>query len=128
MLYIGNAFSCQMIPKGMGAIVYKIGFQTARDMLLAYEHSDDGDIFKVGLKPNVISIIGHDDMANVVSGLLDVGINANRVSVTLEPGDKLIVAQYTGPRLQEGAISLPGGATIMWYLVNVVYDYINTGD
>lgn len=44
-------------------------------------------------------------------------VPVNRASYTLVPGEKLLVAQYKGPRLPEGATKLPEGATIEFYLV-----------
>lgn len=44
---------------------------------------------------------------------------ANRASVKLEPGEKMIVAQYSGPRLPEGTTALPEGAKIEFILVEV---------
>jgi hypothetical protein len=43
----------------------------------------------------------------------------NRVNVSLKPGDAAIVGQYIGPRLPEGATTLPEGATIKWLLTEV---------
>jgi hypothetical protein len=34
-----------------------------------------------------------------------------------EIGEGVLVAQYRGPRLPEGATELPEGATIEWYVV-----------
>jgi hypothetical protein len=66
------------------------------------------------------SAIGHADTANVISGILERDIPTNRISVTLNPGDSAIVAQYIGPRLPEGATQLPSGATIKFYYLEMV--------
>lgn len=42
---------------------------------------------------------------------------ANRVNVKLEPGVLILVGQYIGPRLPEGATTLPEGASIEWWTV-----------
>lgn len=64
-----------------------------------------------------VSVIGHADTAKVVSTMLGFDIPANRVSYTVEDGDVLFVAQYSGPRLPEGATSLPEGGTIRFFRV-----------
>ena len=69
------------------------------------------------LKPT--SIVGHQDTANLFSNILCMDVPMNRVSVTLEKGDILIVGQYTGPRLPEGTSILPEGASINWMCVQV---------
>lgn len=43
-----------------------------------------------------------------------------RDSVRLKRGEYLIVGQYVGPRLAEGAMSLPKGATVKWVRVDIV--------
>ena len=63
---------------------------------------------------NFISIVGHADVAAVLSDLLGYKVPVNRVTVSLQPGDVLFVGQYCGPRLPEGATKLPEGAVIKW--------------
>ena len=69
---------------------------------------------------SLVSAIGHADTAVVLSNILERNIPVNRVSVTLNPGDKAIVAQYIGPRLPEGATQLPEGAMIKFYHLKMV--------
>ena len=66
------------------------------------------------------SAIGHADTATILTNILERDIPVNRVSVTLNSGDKAIVAQYIGPRLPEGATTLPSGATIKFYHLKMV--------
>lgn len=68
-----------------------------------------------------VSIVGHADVAAVMSTLLNTDIPVNRVSVSLQPGDILYVGQYCGPRLPEGATKLPQGAKIRWYRVDLYH-------
>jgi len=64
------------------------------------------------------SAVGHPDTAALFSEQLGVRIPANRVNVQLIPRQtRLIVGQYVGPRLPEGATTLPDGAEIRWWLV-----------
>lgn len=57
---------------------------------------------------DVESAIGHEDTARVVSGILGFEVKPNRVSIN----------QYTGPRLPEGATTLPEGANIEFFEVS----------
>jgi hypothetical protein len=62
------------------------------------------------------SAIGHQDTATLYSRMLGIDLPYARTTVRLDTMD-LIVGQYSGPRLPEGATVLPEGATIKWYLV-----------
>lgn len=68
---------------------------------------------------NLHAHIGHESTAALLSKMLNIPLHADRATVTMLPGDIAIVAQYVGPRLPEGATSLPEGATIRFYLVEV---------
>ena len=48
-----------------------------------------------------VSVVGHQDTANVL------GVPYNRISLTLNAGDVLYVAQVIGGRLPEGCTKLP---------------------
>lgn len=63
--------------------------------------------------------IGHADTAHVVGSDLALALDACRIDIQLQPGDILVVAQYHGPRLPEGATTLPEGATIAYWVVDV---------
>lgn len=64
-------------------------------------------------------MIGHKDIANIVSNLLGVELPMNREAVKLSNDDVLIVAQYVGSRLPEGATTLPDMAKIDFYMVSI---------
>ena len=66
---------------------------------------------------DVESVIGHPDTARVVGNLLGFETPFNRVSLQLKASDILYVAQYKGPRLPEGATTLPEGARVVFYEV-----------
>ena len=55
------------------------------------------------LSPSNISVVGHSDTATVL------GVKFNRVSLTLNHGNTLYVAQLQGGRLPEGCTTLPAG-------------------
>lgn len=65
------------------------------------------------------SCVGHADTALLLSTLLKISIPMRRVSTSLNCGDEMLVAQYNGPRLPEGATKLPEGARIRWLLVRI---------
>lgn len=65
------------------------------------------------------SVVGHADTAAVFQRELGIVVDCNRETIALTRGEKVIIGQYRGPRLAEGATSLPEGATIQWLLVKV---------
>lgn len=65
------------------------------------------------------SAVGHADTASVFTDVLDLPVNTVRATVVLKKGDVAIVGQYRGPRLPEGAVHLPEGATIQWLRMTV---------
>ena len=102
MKYLSNAFSIQML-KGASNTV-------------KFEEIDPADIDQTDLT----SVLGHADIANVVSNVLGKEYPVNRVSNTLVQGDEMYVAQLIGGRLPEGAISLPEGFSIKWFKVTII--------
>lgn len=51
--------------------------------------------------------------------LLGLPVLVNRITVTMKPGDRAVLGQYSGPSLPEGVTCLPPGASIKWILVTV---------
>ena len=106
-IYMGNAFSLQMMsadePHQIKTWPMTIGSvrEFWRDRV------------------PVVSAIGHADTARVVSDLLGFEVPAQRISVALEPGDVLVVAQLIGGRLPEGATTLPEGFKLRFVGVKV---------
>lgn len=103
MHYIANAFSLNMVAESSGSLSWK------RVPLAEAQAAADGRE----------SIVGHPDTAQVFATQLNRDVPCNRVNVSLKPGDTLLVGQYRGPRLPEGATALPAGATIEWLLVEI---------
>ena len=100
---ITNAFSLNMIASFPVAVtVEEISVEQARVL------ASDAE-----------SVVGHADTAAVFSDVLGFEVPANRATVSLVKGDRLLVGQYRGPRLPEGASQLPEGATIQWLTVVV---------
>ncbi len=71
------------------------------------------------LASGLASAVGHPDTAAVFATTLGVPVPMNRATVRLAPGDVALVGQMIGPRLAEGATSLPEGASIVWFRVTV---------
>lgn len=105
-MLITNAFSLNMLGGAQHANVEvtQVTSTYAAEMLRA-----DG----------VESAVGHADTAAIIAADLGIEVPANRASLTLAAGTTLVVAQYTGPRLPEGATLLPEGAALTYYLVEV---------
>ena len=99
--YLGNAFSLQMI---LTPVTVSIRDLTQAEFALVI--------------PQCESVVGHPTTAALLSNIFGEEIKVNRISVQLDPGDTLYVAQYSGPRLEEGATSLPEGASFRWMVVH----------
>ena len=102
MIYIGNAFSLQMVGETFPC-------QVSINEVTSSEVPQEGT-----------SCIGHVDTAQVVSNILGVTIPMNRINVSLKRGDVLYVAQIMGGRLPEGATQLPEGFMIKFLRVELV--------
>lgn len=103
MVYLGNAFSLQMISmRGVRYMDVRIEQVSAADVPV-----------------EAVSIIGHADTAAVVGSLLGRTVEMARISVTLSDEDVLYVAQVQGGRLPEGATTLPEGVAISFLKVTV---------
>lgn len=97
--YVCNAFSLQMVPQTEGAeytIKTKVIPQPSNEVIQATP-----------------SAVGHADIARVI------GVPMNRISVTLERGDKVLVLQVVGGRLPEGCTELPDGVSLIWIEVSI---------
>ena len=101
-MFLLNAFSLNMLDGNADIIVRQVSLDVARS-----------------LAGNCVSAVGHADTAAVFSDVLGAPVACNRVSVTLGEGDAALVGQYSGPRLPEGATTLPEGATIKWLIIGV---------
>jgi hypothetical protein len=123
MIYISNAFSLQMqgdndctTCKCSLDDVRKWTVKSVPGPYIDRESERDGSDAVYALTAQ--SCVGHADIASVLSGLIGIEVPVNRVSVSLMPGDTLVVGQYVGPRLPEGCSTLPDGARIEWYVVS----------
>ena len=97
MIYLCNAFSLSMVPSTCDIRSRALDEPQARE-----------------LAADAVSAVGHADTAALFGSILGRPVAHQRATVVLERGDVAIVGQYTGPRLPEGATSLPEGARIEW--------------
>lgn len=106
---VANAFTLSMLPGSAELDIRKHG--TGWDGMAQLAVLADG------CGGAIRSFVGHADTAALFSRLLKQPIEMNRESYTLTHDDVLFVGQYTGPRLPEGATTLPDGATVTWWTV-----------
>lgn len=109
MIYVTNAFSVNMLDHSA----------QQRVTFTPMSEDDARQLCRLRESGTVISAVGHADTAAVFSGILGFDVQPNRVTVNLDSRSRLLLGQYTGPRLQEGATTLPDGAVIKWWLVKV---------
>jgi hypothetical protein len=104
MLYVNNAFSLNMLPDSNAGYIkwVKLSKEEAANILSTNK-------FK--------SVVGHEDIAKVISADLGIKIDANRETLKLTTRDELIVAQYIGPRLEPGTTKLPENARIEYFYI-----------
>lgn len=122
-IYVCSAFSLSMLDRKIQnnpAInsIYFDGYETVRiprpvseEAISKYSRMMlDGEI-------EWESAVGHADTAAVFADQLGLPILQNRISVKLKSGEFALIGQYIGPRLPEGAVALPEGATFEWWIV-----------
>lgn len=107
-----------MLPNNPGydsqaKIVRELGLAPGQDEIVDIIAAKDSDVVRLE------SAIGHADTARIISNMLGIELPSNRINVKLLHGEKMIVAQYSGPRLPEGATTLPEGAKIEFVLVEM---------
>jgi hypothetical protein len=91
-VYISNAFSLNMLPEHIKKCVVhieEVSLERVKEIL-------NTDL-------EVLSAVGHQSTATVLSELLEREIPANRIPITLTPDDILIVFQLL-VRLEEGKV------------------------
>lgn len=108
-LFLTNAFSPSMLEYTRN-LTFRLlsGKEEARRVL---------NYFCMGVDFSPVSAVGHADTASLFSSLLGTEVPPNRISITLNIWDILLVGQYNGPRLPEGCTTLPEGASIRWWLI-----------
>jgi hypothetical protein len=105
MKYLSNAFSVGML-KSLNANL----------KLTEIAVEKVSDLYATG---EFVSVVGHQDTANLFTEQLGIPVSFNRATVKLEAGDQLILGQYIGPRLPEGTTVLPEGSRIAWAILEI---------
>ena len=121
MTYLTNSFSINMLKEGIKLRFGKVTLEAAQETLM---HTGD----------TVKNCIGHADTDALVRAELEQEFGAGtpmlsegrRESIEFHKGDTLVVAQYTGPRLPEGATQLPEGAKIEYWIVTAITEAFMT--
>lgn len=103
-IVLGNAFSLQMLDSDADISVRTLTLEQAQNLL----------------KGGFVSCIGHADTANVLTDMLGMPVEPNRINVRLEPDTVLVVAQIMGGRLPEGSTTLPEGFKIVFKEVSLI--------
>ena len=110
MNYLSNAFSLNMFRNMDDVQFLRIKSITPKDIP----------------SKEVISVVGHKDMATILSDMLGFEVAYNRASLSLNDGDIIYVAQYVGPRLPEGATILPENAEIKFFEIKLPHNPCKT--
>ena len=104
--YLANAFSLSMLPQGGLINIVEVQDKHVKAIL------SDG----------FISAVGHQSTADFIKLITGIDVPVNRVAITLQPDDKVIVLQLQG-RLPEGKVlTLEEVSTIpyKWFIVEVL--------
>lgn len=104
-MFITNAFSLQMLDLSEKSLisVTPVSVEEIKERLAK------GSVLE--------SALGHADIARVTGNILGIELPVNRISNKLKTGEPILVAQFVGGRLPEGATSLPEGFEIKFVLV-----------
>ena len=123
MIYVGNAFSLQMVQDGQ---LTRTDGATAEGVMFDICNNDI---------ENCRFCIGHADTARMAAQSLNDAAEAagdfdyvplseehlfQRRNISLVPGDVLYVMQVMGGRLPEGCTELPEGIQLVWRKVTVL--------
>ena len=108
MIYLTNAFSINMLVGSQHVVFTPIHESAAKvTCQVALSHR------------NLVNAVGHPSTDLLLRTSWPFLPEGQRINVTLEAHDQLIVAQYQGPRLREGETILPDGAMISWWRVDI---------
>jgi hypothetical protein len=92
-IYLANAFSANMLT----------GLLDETDVIVKFKKVSTSDVKDILTNNDFISVVGHETTANVLSTLLGMNIQTNRMNLRLNEGDVVIIFQLN-QRLPEGSV------------------------
>lgn len=107
--FIGSVFTFGFLiePEKGGCITYKEISQEEFKSYIEKMHTYDYWRPKHEL---YVNFNGHEQNEKLLKKLMNVYLPQNRITIRARPGDKVVWAQYKGPRLEEGMITVPDKA------------------
>lgn len=94
-------------------------FEAGSAQQVAWHKASDEEVKTIMTDPNAVNSIGHQSTADIIRNVYGYDIEVNRINAELHSGDTALIWQYFGPRLGEGVIALPEGATMLPMIVTV---------
>ena len=122
-LYISNAFSLSMLDRNQQKGHPNGYTPSSRPGQMARLPRPVDDPVRIVREwgeagAEIISALGHPSTQKIMEDALGISVPVNRICLTLEdPSTHVLVGQYIGPRLPEGATELPEGAILEWWIV-----------
>ncbi len=113
MVYLCNSFSLMMLPreKNWSVKIEPCSLAHAKRYLAGGQPLRNDYGYRCA--------VGHADTAALFSTLLGHTVTPTRVHIAAEKLDRVVIGQYSGPRLPEGTVELPRGASIEWFIVTL---------
>lgn len=123
-LYISSAFSLSMLDrekqKGTPCGCVPVASDAIGTARVPRPVNNPRDMVRSWLDngAEIISVLGHASTQALMEETLGIEVPVNRVSIKLtNQNERVLVGQYTGPRLLEGATELLEGATLEWWII-----------
>lgn len=106
--------------KNMTKLVSAFSFNMISADFASFDARKVGVEEAAGIAHEAEGMVGHEDTAVLVKELLGLKSSPyNRTNVAVGKGDTLLLAQYSGPRLEPGTMVLPPGAKIVWWVITI---------
>jgi hypothetical protein len=99
---------------------FSINMLDGPESLVRFTKMSEREAKNLAHQEPIVSAVGHSSTAGIFTRLLGTNIPANRVTISLRPGQVALVGQYRGPRLEEFATELPEGSAIDWLMIEVL--------
>lgn len=125
-VYVCNALAMGMLDRevqGRGASHANTAGTPRTPRPISVERARELVRPQAGVAVQLVPAVGHVDTAAIIAVALGLCIEQVHARVTVrlpggtETGVYALIGAYTGPRLPEGSVVLPAGATLEWWLV-----------